>query len=154
MTNDSAPRRLLILGCSARKKNVADLVPAWELYDGCAFRVVRRCEREQLFPSDIDILILSALHGIITPATPIALYDLRMTAAIAARQRRGNNARLAELTRGKAYREVFLMMGRTYLEAITPVSEWGGKAKVIHEPQSIGLMLQRLKRWLVEAPTV
>lgn len=145
-------RRLLILSCSARKKKAPGLLPAWELYQGFAFHVVRRAARDGLLPASTEILILSALHGIITPSTPLPYYDLRMTRESAAAQRRANTARLKEWTRGKSYDEVFLMMGGTYAAALPPGSAWCGGARVIHRPQSIGRMLQRLKRWVRGEP--
>ncbi|MFL6284574.1 MAG: DUF6884 domain-containing protein [Pyrinomonadaceae bacterium] len=148
MSTDAPARRLLLLSCSARKKKPDGLVPAWELYDGVAFQVVKRVARERGLPTCTDLLILSALHGVIEPSTPIGYYDLRMTSAAAAAQRAMNLTRLRELTAGKTYGEIYLMMGRTYLEALSPTSEWGGRAQVIHHPKSIGLMLRELKMWL------
>lgn len=51
---------LLVLACSARKREVSDAVPAWHLYDGVMYRVVKKLEREGKMPKHIDILILSA----------------------------------------------------------------------------------------------
>jgi hypothetical protein len=158
------PRRLLILSCSDRKNDVAPDSPqqlfdfmttrrarspaAWNVYDGVAFRVVKRCQREGTFPPDIDIVILSAKYGLITPEREITNYDLKMTPELAGRQREANVRLLGEMLRAKSYREIFLMMGRTYLNALEPLEAWGTGLKIIHEPADIGIMLGRLKAWL------
>lgn len=157
-------RRLLILSCSDLKLDVAPDSPqqlfdfmttrrarspaAWDVYDGVAFRVVKRCQREGAFPRDTDITILSAKYGLITPEREITYYDLRMTPELAARQRATNVRLLGEMMRARTYREIFLMMGRTYLPALEPLEGWCVGARIIHEPSDIGVMLGRLKAWL------
>ena len=78
--------RLLILSCSARKHAVTGKVAAWDLYDGVAFRVVKRLQRDGRFPDNVDILILSAQHGLIRPYHKISFHDLRMTKELASQQ--------------------------------------------------------------------
>jgi hypothetical protein len=162
--SETPPRRLLILSCSDRKNDVAPDSPqqlfgfmttrrarslaAWEIYAGVAFQVVKRCQREGTFPPDIDIVILSAKYGLITPEREITYYDLKMTRELAARQREANVRLLGEMLSAKSYREIFLMMGRTYLQALEPLDEWRGGVKIIHEPADIGVMLGKLKAWL------
>lgn len=158
------PRRLLILSCSDRKNDVAPDTPqqlfgfmttrrarslaAWDVYAGVAFQVVKRCQREAAFPHDVDVLILSAKYGLITPDHEITYYDLKMTPELAARQREANVRRLNETMAGARYREVFLMMGRTYLGALEPLDDWSTGSSVIHKPEGIGIMLACLKSWL------
>ena len=162
--SETRPRRLLILSCSDRKNDVAPDSPqqlfdfmttrrarspaAWDVYDGVAFRVVKRCQREGTFPPDVDIVILSAKYGLITPEREITHYDLKMTPELAGRQRATNVRLLREMLRERTYREIFLMMGRTYLQALEPLDEWVGGVKIIHEPADIGVMLGKLKAWL------
>src|SRR5215207_8230304 len=126
--SETPTRRLLILGCSDRKNDVAPDSPqqlfsfmtkrrarslaAWEIYAGVAFQVVKRCQREGAFPPDIDIVILSAKYGIITPEREITYYDLKMTPELAGLQRATNVRILGEMMGTRSYREIFLMMGR------------------------------------------
>src|SRR5215207_6470006 len=153
------PRRLLILSCSDRKNDVAPDSPqqlfgfmttrrarsfaAWDVYAGVAFQVVKRCQREAAFPHDVDVLILSAKYGLITPDHEITYYDLKMTPELAGRQGEANVRLLGEMMRAKKYREIFLMMGRTYLLALEPLEGWCVGARIIHEPSDIGVMLRR-----------
>ena len=162
--SETQTRRLLILSCSDRKNDVAPDSPqqllsfmtkrrarslaAWEIYAGVAFQVVKRCQREGAFPPDIDIVILSAKYGIITPEREITYYDLKMTRELAGRQRATNVRILGEMMGTRSYREIFLMMGRTYLQALDPLDGWSGGVKIIHEPAGIGVMLGKLKAWL------
>ena len=50
---------LLIMSCSKTKKHLEN-VPAIELYDGQAYRVMRKRS-----PENLEILIISAQYGII-----------------------------------------------------------------------------------------
>src|SRR5215212_4269302 len=121
--SETPMRRLLILSCSDRKNEVAPDSPqqlfsfmttrrarslaAWDVYSGVAFQVVKRCQREAAFPRDVDVLILSAKYGLITPDHEITYYDLKMTPELAARRREANVRRLKETMAGARHREVF-----------------------------------------------
>lgn len=70
--------RLLIQSCSASKRSVDDSVPALDLYDGYFYRIIDKAKREDRFDPDLDMLILSAKHGILEPDEEIAPYDRRM----------------------------------------------------------------------------
>jgi hypothetical protein len=48
--------RLLILACSARKRLDKSALPAIERYDGVNFRVLKKLQREQNFPNDLNVL--------------------------------------------------------------------------------------------------
>jgi cytoplasmic iron level regulating protein YaaA (DUF328/UPF0246 family) len=63
--------RLLILACSARKRLDRSALPAIERYDGVNFRILKKLQREHAFPHDLDVLILSAKYGLLSPETPI-----------------------------------------------------------------------------------
>jgi hypothetical protein len=141
--------RCLILSCSQAKRNDGGSLPALERYDGPAFRVVRRF-LTTADPSllDVDIYILSAKYGLIPADKRIANYDQRMTSARAAEL---SPIVLNKLQRilGQRYVEVFLSLGRTYLEAVD-----GFKALVPDDTRvtvsqaAAGRRLTELKRWL------
>jgi hypothetical protein len=143
------PGRLLIMSCSARKFNAAGQVPAWTLYDGVAFRVVKRLQREMRFPADVKIVIISALHGLISPDDSIELYDLKMTPARALELSQSCRRALSLITTEDNYVEVFASVGSNYLMAIEPVTDWLPQgARLITPPGGIGLKLRALKNWL------
>jgi|FaiFalDrversion2_1042247.scaffolds.fasta_scaffold00701_3 hypothetical protein len=141
--------RLLILACSARKCAVTGKVAAWELYDGIAFRVVKRLQREGRFPNDVDILILSGRYGLIHPTRKIKFYEQRMTYEGAKRQAKRNCALLRRLFNNRGYSKVFVNVGKTYLAALQPVETWlpQGVALTIAEG-GIGRKLKLMKQWL------
>jgi hypothetical protein len=48
--------RLLILACSARKRLDKSALPAIERYDSVNFRILKKLQREQNFPNDLNVL--------------------------------------------------------------------------------------------------
>ncbi len=142
-------RRLLIVSCSARKKKAPSPLRAWDLYDGVAYRLLKRSIRDGLFRTDIDIIILSALHGVLTPDSAIEWYDLKMTPEIASRQADTNTRTLSAMLRGRHYTEVFLAGGKTYAAAVEPRDVWLPEgAKFVRARGGIGMMLSQLKIWV------
>src|SRR2546422_10068170 len=72
-------KRLVVLGCSAAKTNVRGIIPAINLYDGPAFRVLRAFLRDYRWPDPLSIAVLSAKYGLIGGLAHIATYNRRMT---------------------------------------------------------------------------
>ena len=143
-------RRVLILSCSARKYALSGKVLAWDLYDGVAFRVVKRLQHEGLFPGDVEILILSAQYGLIRPYNKISFYDLRMTKQLASRQAMRNSAILRKVFSNGNYREMLVIAGKTYLAALDPFAAWlQDDVTLVIAEGGIGRKLQQLKAWLL-----
>jgi hypothetical protein len=143
-------RSVLILSCSARKYALSGKVLAWNLYDGVAFRVVKRLQREGLFPGDVEILILSAQYGLICPYDKISFYDLRMTKELASRQAVHKSAILRTVLSNGNYREMLIIAGKTYLAALDPFAPWlQGNVTLVIAEGDIGRKLQQLKAWLL-----
>lgn len=109
-------RHLVVLGCSAAKTHAASAVPAINLYDGPAFRVLRAFLRDYRWPDELSIAVLSAKYGLIGGVARIATYNRRMTSHRAAQLNPAVTARLKEL--GGTHSRVELVMGRGYLESI------------------------------------
>lgn len=142
--------RLLILSCSARKHAIRNKVKAWNLYDGVSFRVVKKAQREERMPTDVDILILSAKHGLIHPTTKIAFYDQRITRNIAMQQAIKNCALLCRFLQSGRYVEVFANVGKTYLAALQPIEAWlPNRVKLIVPGGGIGQKMRQMKQWLL-----
>jgi hypothetical protein len=150
--NDAPPRRLLILSCSSRKQKASAPLRAWDLYDGVACRVLKRSIRDGLFRPETDIIIISALYGVLSPDSVISWYDLKMTPKIAARQASANTRKLSDMLSGRSYVEVFLAVGKTYAAALEPTEEWMPRgATLIRARGGIGVMLSQLKAWASSA---
>lgn len=150
-------RYLLILGCSARKRFTKGKVAAWDLYDGVAFRVVKRLEREGRLPDNVEILILSARYGLIRPKTKIEFYDQRMTPELARCQASYNCVFLRRLLKRGRYQEVFVVAGRTYLAALKPFEAWlPSGVQLSMAGGGIGQKLRKMKSWVsnLNAPLI
>ena len=73
-------KTLLILGCSATKRQVDKTLPAIYLYDGPLYRTLRKYLRENRFwPEKLSVAVLSAKHKLIGGIAPITTYDQKMT---------------------------------------------------------------------------
>jgi hypothetical protein len=76
--DDPVGGRLVVVGCSRRKRDTAVPVPAFELYEGGCVPALRR--RLGASPAHrARVRILSAEHGVLTPDQPVAPYDRRLT---------------------------------------------------------------------------
>jgi len=145
--------RCLILSCTQAKRRDDGLLLALERYDGPTFRVVRRFLLEA-DPAlrDIDIYVLSARYGLIAADTRISDYDQRMTPARAAELRPEVLARLQEIL-SRGYTEVFLSLGRSYLEAVNGFEALvPAGTRVTVSRAAAGRRLTELKRWLYRLP--
>lgn len=147
MTRDA----ILVLSCSATKRQDSDLLPALTRYDGPAYRIVRQyrdCIERGAHPG-LRVLILSAEHGILGSTSPLHDYDRKM-----------DRARAAELIaahrwRAEWMRELLLHEGRNCLVfggALYRhvISGWLQGADFPHTTGGIGTQLGQLKRWLEE----
>ena len=146
---DSAPRYLLIVGCSQRKRPEPGLLPAIERYDGVNFRVLRKAKREGYWPENLDVLIVSAKYGLLRADTPIEDYDKRMTRDRALALQPVVSAGLdAHLVQVK-YDEVFVNLGKTYLLTLTESLEMTGlRDRMIYAVGGIGEKMSQMKQWL------
>jgi len=148
-------RKLLILSCSMRKIHTDDPVAALDLYDGVAFRVVKRMQRCGEFPDSVNIFIVSAKYGLIPADQKITFYDQKMTLEIACQQAKRNCLILRQILSDQQCCEIFANLGTVYLKAIQPINSWLTYPTPIILPGGrIGQKLQRMKRWLQECHLV
>ena len=144
-------RQLLILACSARKKPSGANIPAWDLYDGVAFRVVKSVQRQGQLSERVDVQILSAEHGLISTVYGIASYERKMTPSRAMELQSQVVGSLKEKLSSGDYQEVFIFAGNIYLEAMQPFVSWCPtpiRLTVAHG--RIGQKLRQLKAWILE----
>ena len=114
---------LLILGCSDTKDCRPGTMRAFDRYTGRNFGVLKKAQREGYFPPNLNMLILSAKHGLITPDTLIEWYDLVMTEHRARELQRSASTELDRLLEQNDYQEIFVNLGKTYLIAIEKSQE-------------------------------
>jgi len=127
-------KRALILSCSKSKKKFHG--PAIEIYDGPAFRVVRKFLEKN---DGIDIFILSAKYGLIDGSTMIKPYDLKLTATKAKELAVTIEEKLESIV--TRYEDVAVFGGSVYKELLR------GYGFHMFEGR-IGEQLSKLKEWL------
>lgn len=137
--------RLLILSCSATKRDDAGLLPAARRYDGPAFRLLRKALRELAQAAHPQVAILSAKFGLIAGDTPISWYDRQMDAARALALAPIVQLALPRFLSADTS-EVFVNLGRHYESALgtVPTGPWC----VTYAQGGIGERLGQLRRWL------
>lgn len=148
---DSAPRRLLIIACTATKRPDAGLLPAIDRYDGPSFRVLRRWQADHPDVADsLAVYVLSAEYGLIPASLPIADYNRRMTAARADELREPVQAALQQVLTGQTFAAAYLSGGQVYRRALgEPLPRIGGiPLETAPAGAGIGTQLAALKRWL------
>jgi hypothetical protein len=126
--------RLLILSCSKRKKVGSG--PSIEIYDGGAFRVVRRYLQ---LNDGLDVRIISAKHGLINQAFKIENYDEKMTILKAKLYRKKYAREISTLL--SCYRDIMICGGKEYRDVT-------GDRKCYYTKGKNGEQLHQLKEWL------
>ena len=111
-------KRLLILGCSRSKVDSSTPLPALMLYDGPAYKVVRKYLRRVRWPKDLSIAVLSAEHGLFGSLTSITTYDKRMSPDTATEKATQCATVLREWA--KHHDSVHIAAGKDYLPALMP----------------------------------
>ena len=114
---------LLIQSCSATKHSVENPVPALDLYDGYFFRIIKKARRADQLNPGLDILILSAKHGIIKPTDEIGYYDQRMDTDRARELNDDVVATIAEKVATESYSKVWVNLGKDYQPAVDGLAE-------------------------------
>lgn len=130
--------KLLILSCSERKSSWAEKIPAICLYDGPAYRILRR----KVFRG--KVLILSAKHGLIDSRRPIEDYNQKMDAARADELRESVRFDLARELKALNPTDVFFYGGKLYRDCVG--QEY--PVQITFSQGAIGQQLHQLKQWL------
>jgi hypothetical protein len=143
-------RSFLLLSCSQRKRTDPDPLPAFERYDGPQFRVLRKFLRTHPNASAfLDIAILSARFGIISPSTLIPWYDQRLTTEQALRLRQDALKTLQRYFQPVPCARCCLSLSRTYFQAVEGFDAWipaPCAITIIQGPP--GARLSQLFNWL------
>lgn len=172
----NSPSRLLILACSATKRDGLTYMPAIERYDGPLWRTLRKVDPDGKLAK---VAFLSAHFGFRSADTPIEMYDSRMTREIAAAIKAGGlgtrwprpktlrrvmpsgehaGMHIAALTQfgRRPFAEVALVGGHLYLDVmrvLVPLFRDGGyltvDASSVEINGPIGRMRRDLRLWLL-----
>ena len=135
---------LIIISCSKTKKRL-DNVPAMELYDGQAYRVIRKSS-----PEDIEILIISAKYGLLRSTDMISYYDQAMTVSQAVGMSKEVSSGIMNIVSRGDFRRIFISLGFPYSLAVSEelmgFLDENSYLQVAHGP--IGKRLHQMKEFL------
>ena len=145
-------KRLLILSCTQSKRTATQYLPAYERYDGPAFRLLRRYLKTS---TDIpDIRILSAQYGLVRHDYRMPFYECKMTAQ-RARELRPQIAkalnRVLNAEQDKNAQSIFVHLGKIYLEGLEGSSILSSRSVTIASGTP-GKKLSALYGWLYGEP--
>jgi hypothetical protein len=136
---------LLIQSCSDTKKDVEKPVQALDLYDGYFFRIIKKTVRTGQFQPGIDIIIISAKHGVVKPDDEIEYYDQRMGTERARELNADVVDAIADKVAEEDHEKVWINVGEDYLPAVDGL-ETTVDVPVIHiEGSGIGMKGKQLK---------
>lgn len=119
MTTTSPGRRVIIVGCSARKLRTTTAVAALDLYQGwCVPRLRAHVDGH---PSRREhVLVLSARYGLVLAETPLLPYDQPLAPPRAAHLRPQIHRAWVQQTQHTVVGELLLLLAPAYLELIAP----------------------------------
>lgn len=151
---DTAPRRLLVMACTATKRDDHLLLPAGERYDGPSFRLLRRWQREHPeAAARLDVYILSAAFGFISADQLIPDYNQRLTPAGAARLHDEVLCGVCSVVTRATFSGAYLSAGHLYRSTfgcLSPSDVFAPVPLTLPPPGlGIGGQLAALKRWLL-----
>jgi hypothetical protein len=98
-------------------------VPAIELYDGPAYRVLRRY-LYKMPDTPPDVLILSAKWGLVSGERLLTNYDRSLTASRARELRPTVTTYLRKVLKSRRYDEIFISMSDGYSKIVAISSKW------------------------------
>lgn len=136
---------LLIQSCSATKEPADAPVPAIDLYDGYFFKIIKKALRADQFQPGLDIIIISAKHGVVEPEEKIGYYDQRMDTERAEELKKRVVNSITGKVSENGYDKVWVNLGKDYLPAIDGIQNKVDVPVEIIEGSGIGMKGKQLK---------
>ncbi|SFR96943.1 Protein of unknown function [Halomicrobium zhouii] len=109
---------LLVQSCSKSKNQARSPGPAFDIYSGYYYKILKKAIDDGAFVDWLDVCILSAKYGILDRNEEIEVYDRRMDRARAAELRPEVTDALAERVATGGYDTIVVNAGKTYQQAI------------------------------------
>jgi len=110
--------RLLIIGCSEKKNPSIGFIPAFDLYHGPNYLSLKKMIRNNQFPPDVQIMIVSAKYGMIFPDQIIEYYDQKMTLGRADDLKKELRKRIETYLEEKEFKGIFINLGKPYMQSL------------------------------------
>jgi len=142
---------LLLISCSASKRQDGGLLPAMERYTGIVYDLVRQARREGAWPAGVRVQIVSAEYGLIDENFLLPFYDRLMTEERGRELQPTVGARLDALLRKTPVQEVYINMGKNYrltLAASHEITRLCKEGRVRVAPGGIGVKRKSTREWL------
>ena len=143
-------RYLLIISCSNSKNHQEGLIPAIRRYTGAWYGVINKLKREGKFPSNVDVLIISAKYGLIRLNDLIEDYNWKMDVSRAKELNESVIEKLKVILIKTDYESVLINMGRDYMEAM---QGFEGVMLPLHKAfvlkGRIGYRKKEMRNWLL-----
>lgn len=145
-------KHLLIISCSNKKSETSGLLPAYERYTGYNFQIIKKIIRERGSLNDIDILILSALYGMIEWNHPIPYYDEVMTTDCVDAMKTKVRQQLRDYFNACVcqYDELLVNMGKVYCQVLEVYPIQNHCRQVSYSEGRIGQKGSQMKKWILE----
>lgn len=137
-------KRIIITSCADVKKSEKN-IPAMELYDGPAYRIMRKHH----FPPE-NTHIISAKYDLIRGDTQISFYDQRMTTKRAVELSSIIEKGIEDIIKQNPSADIFVNLGRTYTITLGSSETTLRNHNATFAKGRIGERLHQLKMWLME----
>lgn len=143
-------RYLLVISCSKRKNKSENLLPAIERYTGAWYGVINKLKRENRYPPNLDIVIISAKYGFLEPNDPIENYDLRMTEKRAKELNHEIISKFKTLLESTHYNTIYINLGKDYLPAIDGLKDIiSQNSKIRYAKGRVGERKSQMKKFIL-----
>lgn len=143
-------KQLLIMGCSDKKSPLSGAIPAINRYDGPAYKVLRSYLRDNVWPANLSVAVLSAKYGLIGGLSPIDNYDQKMDRDRAAILRPESAERLKGWL--SQHSSVSVSLGKDYLAALPFDDLRRNGVRITCFEGAIGQKLSQIKGFLQGLP--
>lgn len=115
------------------------------MYDGYFFRIIKKAAHAGRFQPGLDILIISAKHGLVEPDDEIGYYDQRMETERAREFNAEVVAGIVDSVEENGYEKIWINLGKDYLPTVDGVESAVDVPVDYIEGCGIGMKGKRLK---------
>jgi len=140
-------KHLLIISCSERKNKSRELLPAIERYTGAWYGVINKLKRENKFPSNLDVVIISAKYGFLRSDDMTEYYDLKMNKRRAIELNNNIIKEFKKLFEHEHYESIFINLGKDYLPAIEGLQNL--IPNLLFAKGRLGVKKREMRKWIL-----
>ena len=142
-------KSLLIISCSGKKDKSPRKLPALMRYKGPFYPTLHKAIRENYFPKNLDILIISAKYGLLKSEDLIECYDQKMDCPRANELRPQIQADLKAFLNGKDYDQLFNGLWKVYNKTLEGFDLGKYCDHLIPVETNRGKKMRQLKQWII-----